>query len=160
MIDGLDRLVSSAVSTVFGTMLNLSVSEQPDSAALTHGEPHIAGSVVFVGAVSGIVFLYSTVKFARTVAGKMLRGDQQIASDEMVNDAFGEIANMVVGNLKSRLCDRGLPCALTIPSILRGSDLTIEPTSSSTRRVSTFRSGEGDLVVEVLIKASDKRLAA
>src|SRR5678816_859125 len=61
MIDDLDHLVSSAVSSVFGTMLNLSVAEEAEGAPMTAGEPHLAGSVGFIGIVTGVVFVYSTV---------------------------------------------------------------------------------------------------
>jgi hypothetical protein len=45
-----------------------------------------------------------------------------------------------------------MPCVLTIPSIVRGMHLTIEPVSTTERRVFSFRSNNNQLVVEVLIK--------
>jgi len=39
---------------------------------------------------------------------------------------IGELSNMIGGDLKSRLCDAGLPCQLSIPSITSGSDFKIE----------------------------------
>jgi chemotaxis protein CheX len=154
MIDDLDHLVSSAVSSVFGTMLNLPVVEEAESVPVTSSEPHLAGSVGFIGIVTGVIFVYSTVNFARDVTRGMLGAETTIAGDEMVNDAFGEITNMIVGHIKSRLADRGMTCVLTIPSILRGSNFTIEPTSSTRRRISTFRCGGNPLVVEVLLKSN------
>ena len=59
---------------------------------------------------------------------------------------------MVVGKLKSRLSDRGIPCVLTIPSIVRGSQFTIQPVSTSERKVFAYRCGGNQLLVEVLIK--------
>ena len=44
----------------------------------------------------------------------------QGAGDEVVNDAIGELTNMVVGGFKNALCDAGYPCRLTIPSISAG----------------------------------------
>jgi chemotaxis protein CheX len=70
----------------------------------------------------------------------------------MVNDAVGEIANMVVGNLKSRLADRGLNCILTIPSIVRGNNFRIEPTSCTQRRICSYQCDGDQVVVEVLLK--------
>lgn len=37
---------------------------------------------------------------------------------------------MVVGHFRSRLADRGIPCVLTIPSIVRGHQFGIEPVSA------------------------------
>src|SRR5262245_4094403 len=106
MIDDLDHLVSSAVSSVFGTMLNLPVQEQSAGAPVPENEAQIAGSVGFIGVVTGVVFIYSTVSFARQVTRRMLGPQIAVTAEEMVNDAFGEITNMIVGHIKSRLADR------------------------------------------------------
>jgi chemotaxis protein CheX len=89
----------------------------------------------------------------------MLGSDSTITGEEMVNDAFGELTNMIVGHIKSRLGDRGIQCVLTIPSILRGSHFTIESTSSTRRRVSTFRCAGSPVVVEVLLKPNSSQAA-
>ena len=159
MIDDLDHLVSSAVASVFGTMLNLPVDEQFDSLPAVEDEAQIAGSVGFIGVVTGVVFIYSTVQFARQLTYRMLGSDVTVTGEEMVNDAFGELTNMIVGHIKSRLGDRGTQCVLTIPSILRGSHFTIEPTSSTRRRISTFRCAGSVVVVEVLLKPNSSQTA-
>ena len=160
MIDDMDHLVSSAVASVFGTMLNLPVDEESESAPVVQNEAQIAGSVGFIGVVTGVVFIYSTVNFARNVTRRMLGSEAAVMGEEMVNDAFGEITNMIVGHIKSRLGDRGMQCILTIPSILRGSHFTIEPTSSTRRRISTFRCAGDKVVVEVLLKPSSSSQTA
>jgi hypothetical protein len=58
MIDDMDHLVSSAVASVFGTMLNLPVDEESESAPVVENEAQIAGSVGFIGVVTGVVFIY------------------------------------------------------------------------------------------------------
>jgi chemotaxis protein CheX len=83
----------------------------------------------------------------------------EVQAEEIVNDAMGELANMVVGHLKSRLSDRGMPCVLTIPSIVRGSQFTIKAISTTERQVSTFRCGpDHQLVVEILIRPTESDL--
>ena len=159
MIDDLDHLVSSAVAAVFGTMLNLPVDEEFHSVPAVDNEAQIAGSVGFIGVVTGVVFVYSTVNFARHLTGRMLGSDTAVTGEEMINDAFGELTNMIVGHIKSRLGDRGTQCVLTIPSILRGSHFTIEPTSSTRRRISTFRCAGSVVVVEVLLTPSSTQTA-
>jgi chemotaxis protein CheX len=72
----------------------------------------------------------------------------------MVNDAIGELSNMVAGYVKSRLCDAGLPCVLTIPSVVRGQGLRVEGSSHIPRRAFGFRTGVHQLVAEVLVKES------
>lgn len=153
MIEDIEQLITSAVTEVFGTMLNFKVRLDQETVPPINGESHIAGSVGFIGRLTGVVFLYSTNSFARRVTSSMLGlTDSEIEGDEMVNDAIGELSNMVVGHIKSRLSDRGMPCVLTIPSIVRGSHFTIEPVSSTERKVFFFQCDSSSLVVEVLIK--------
>src|SRR4051812_19744502 len=118
MITDVDNLVTSAVTEVFTTMLNFPVRRDPPDTVIRNGEPQVAGSVGFIGIVSGVVYIYWTARFAKSMTGKMLGLTEKEATDEMVNDAVGELANMVVGYMKSRFSDRGMPCVLTIPSIV------------------------------------------
>jgi chemotaxis protein CheX len=61
---------------------------------------------------------------------------------------------MVVGQIKSQMSDRGMPCVLTIPSIVRGSHFVIESVRATARQISTFRCGDEWVMVETLIKSS------
>jgi chemotaxis protein CheX len=62
---------------------------------------------------------------------------------------------MTVGSFKNGLCDAGYPCKLTIPSILRGSNFSIEPISSATRHTYNFESAGHSVVADILIKTGD-----
>ena len=153
MIDDLEQMVGFSVTGVFGTMLNLEIKPETPTDNMANGEPHMASSVGFIGRLTGVVYIYCACSFARRITSGLLGlSEAEIDGDEMVNDAMGELANMVVGNLKSRLSDRGIPCVLTIPSIVRGSQFTIEPVSTSERKVFAYRCGGNQLLVEVLIK--------
>jgi chemotaxis protein CheX len=155
MFNDLDDLVKSAVSEVFDTMLNMKIEVEGPEAMKANGDPHVAGAVGFTGnGVSGVVYIYSSVALARRITSGMLGlAGGEIAGDEMINDTVGELTNMVVGQLKSRLCDRGVTCTLTVPSIVRGTNFTIEAVSSTSRRVLLFRcNGSDQLVVEALVK--------
>jgi chemotaxis protein CheX len=153
MINDLDELVKSAVTEVFDTMLNFKAQLEAPGAEVLNGEAHVASAVGFIGRLTGVVYIYATARFARRITCLMLGLEEaQIDGEEMVNDAMGELANMVVGHLKSRLADRGMPCVLTIPSIVRGSHFTIEAVSSTTRRVACFRCNDHQIVIETLLK--------
>lgn len=154
MIEQLDELVGKAVARAFETMLDSPVTPEPPMSEMTwNGDPHIAGSVGFIGRLTGVIYIYTSVRFAREITGKLLGiSDADIDGEEMVNDAVGELTNMVVGQIKSHLSDHGMPCVLTIPSIVRGSHFIIESVSSTTRRVGAFRCRDQRLVVETLIK--------
>ena len=68
----------------------------------------VAGSVGFIGEANGVVYVYSKATFARTLASRMLRmAEAELEANEMVDDVIGELTNMIVGSIKSRLCEAG-----------------------------------------------------
>lgn len=158
MIEVLEELVKGAVTDVFGTMLSIKTEPDASLKLMGNGNPRVASSVGFIGQITGVVFIYSEEIFAKLITSRMLGMDpSEIDCEELVNDSMGELGNMVVGHIKSRLCDRGMPCVLTIPSIVRGSHFCIEPTASMTRVAICFRCGDSDqLAIEVLIKKEEE----
>lgn len=155
MIEDLEQLVGSAVTEVMTTMMSFKVRPTQEAINFSTGEGHLASAVGFIGKTTGVVYLYASDRFARLMTCRLLGlEDSDIEGDEMVNDAMGEMANMVVGHIKSRLVDRGMACVLTIPSIVRGSNFSIEPVSSAERRVFYFDCDHGRLGVEVMLKHS------
>lgn len=156
MIANIGALVTAAVTEVFGTMLNMQMLAMPVGDCVFDGEAQIASAVGFTGQLSGVVYFYTTTRFAgRITRGLIGMDDSEAVTEEMVNDAMGEIANMVVGHFKSRLVDRGVMCVMTIPSIVRGSQFGIEAVSQTDVERLGFRSGNNFLLVELLIRGGD-----
>jgi len=85
----------------------------------------------------------------------MTEAELDEAGDEVINDAIGELTNMTVGGFKNGLCDAGHPCKLTIPSILRGTNFSIEPISSAMRHVYHFDCEEHQVVADILMKQDE-----
>ena len=161
--------ITRAVQDVFKTMFNLSavlaappkipeaVPAGPRPAPLIDGQL-VVGTVGFIGEISGLIYLYLDASFANRLSSHLLGLSlEELAEsgDECVNDAVGEITNMTVGAFKNQLCDQGLPCKLTIPSILRGSNFSIEPITSATRRIYRFRVGDQVLVADLLMQQGE-----
>ncbi|MDP2325279.1 MAG: chemotaxis protein CheX, partial [Gammaproteobacteria bacterium] len=114
----------------------------------------------FTGTLSGVIYLYTTIQFAsRITRGLLGLNPEDPQRDDLVNDAMGEIANMVVGHFKSRLTDRGIACVMTIPSIVRGSHLGIEAVSHTKVKRLSFRTGDHFLLAEILIQTPPSRAA-
>jgi chemotaxis protein CheX len=161
--------ISRAVQDVFKTMLGRTavIADTNDSVITENSQwehpvqitgQQVVGTVGFIGDISGLIYLYLEAAFANDIAGHMLGmspAELEEAGDEVVNDAVGELANMTVGTFKNQLADKGFPCKLTIPSILRGSNFSIEPISSATRRIYRFKIGEYHLVTDLLMKTGE-----
>ncbi len=147
--------LNTSVSDVFSTMFSSEAQSVPPLDSHGTTEPLVIGSVGFVGEMNGVVYISVTAAFARNLTSRMLgMPEAEIEGDEMVNDVIGELSNMIVGSVKSRLCDRGAPCVLTIPSIVRGQNLKVQPIKPSKHHLLGFQCGTDHLAVEFLMKPS------
>ena len=162
--------IARAVTDVFKTMLGSEPHLTPltgtdlEQIAPTHSplagnaRPHVVGTVGFIGDANGLIYLYLDLAFARHCTCQLLgmtEAELSDAGDEVMNDAIGELTNMTVGSFKNGLCDAGYPCKLTIPSILHGSNFTIEPISSVTRHIHNFDCGGHRIIADVLMKQDE-----
>ena len=164
----LETLASNAINSVFNTMLNKTVtiaeSVKVDEGSFDKGgvrlpvdtsQPMIAGTVGFLGGLTGIMYIFMELPLALEVTCRMLDLEpEDIDADdhEMVNDAIGELTNMIVGTFKNDLSNKGYECRMTIPSILRGSNFSIEPAEVALRRIYKFDCGGRSFVIDVLMK--------
>lgn len=158
MKEDLEKLLETAATTVFSTMLNSPVEFAPSDSSFFNGGTHLAGAVGLTGAYNGIIYLYSSTSFARRMTCCLLSmSETEIDGDEMVNDAFGELTNMVAGVIKSKLENLNEPCIMTIPSVVRGTDFRIEAVTGVERRSVFCCCKEGRVLVEALIKPCDSK---
>lgn len=149
--------VTTAVEDVFDTMLSMEVSRIPPDDAMSNGGPHIVGTVSMAGAILGNVNVHFSNQFACEITAAMLgMSTEEIDSSEEVHDVIGEVCNMVGGNLKSRLCDSGFTCELSIPSITAGSDFRIESKGWQRYERYGFRNNEDSALVEVFMKHGEQ----
>lgn len=163
----LEALATNAINSVFNTMLdrNAVIDEvmKLDSESFEAGvslpiddtQPMIAGTVGFLGNLTGIMYIFMELPFAMEATCKMLDLEPEeigIEDHELVNDAIGELTNMIVGTFKNDLSNKGFECRMTIPSILRGSNFSIEPAEVALRRIFKFDCGGQAFVIDVLMK--------
>ncbi len=161
--------IARAVGDVFKTMLSRDAepgitvgdgvnSSWPPIPVDGDAIPQVVGTVGFIGDVNGLIYLYLPLPFAIAATSHLLGmtpAELEEAGDEVVNDAIGEITNMTVGSFKNGLCDAGYPCKLTIPSILRGSNFSIEPISSVNRFIYSFETSGHKIVADILLKSGE-----
>lgn len=150
MIDEVTNCVREAVKQVFSTMVQMDL-EAVDCLRL-NGEERIASSVGFAGNLTGVVYLSAAEPFARQLTGAMTGLEEEEMDDVIVNDAMGEITNMIVGNMKSQMSAKSVECSLTVPSIVRGTHLEIETLRFQNRSKLNYKNEENFLSLEVLLK--------
>jgi CheY-specific phosphatase CheX len=152
----LRKFVIHSMQSVFDTMLSMKVAPEdpPQRESVTTGN-HIVGTVAFAGSVMGNVNVFVSRDFAREMTAAMLgMSVDEIGSDEEVHDVVGEVCNMVGGDLKSRLCDAGLACQLSIPTITFGNNFRVESKGWDRHELLGFRNSHNSAVIELFVKSA------
>jgi chemotaxis protein CheX len=118
-----DVLLESA-KEVFESMIFMSVEQCPDCVPI-EGDC-LLGSITFTGSMEGCMGISCDMECAKTIACNMLamEGDDSI-SEEEIRDAIGEIANMLLGSIKSIIMKQEIGnLNVSIPCVVSGSHLT------------------------------------
>ena len=119
----LDR-ADQSIAKVFGCMLGLAISPcPPPTPAIGEGEERTA-IVGYSGAMRGCCELQMNSASARTAATAML-GGSPVEEEESLDDAVGELCNMVAGCWRDSVPALSSGCALTPPTIVTGRDYKV-----------------------------------
>jgi chemotaxis protein CheX len=133
---------------VFETMIFMSMAESSDAAQKIEGDA-ILGAITFLGTyplcsggvcgsdgvktdsgnkIEGILTICSNMSCAKAIAANMLGADcSKNLSETEVCDAIGEVTNMIMGGMKSRVQDRFSNIKVSIPSVITGQELHNSP---------------------------------
>ena len=118
----IEQAISQASKEVFDTMLNMPLRIDP-SVKRTSIEPEAFHGVVALvgvaGSWSGTGHMSCTPQFAQKLAGALLMSAYD-SVDEDVLDAVAEIANMIIGNVKTIFEEKLGPLGLTVPTVIFG----------------------------------------
>ena len=113
---------------------------------------HVLGTIGFSGKAKGRVYLRLSVEGARLVAAEILGlAPKDLSNRSEIDDAVGELLNIVTGNFKSNLCDAGLDCRLHTPSVTRTSSFEIETLPGAGLERMAFRAPNLVLFVDVAV---------
>lgn len=149
----LKSFVVNGVKEVFDKMLSMPIKQITISPTDSIEGSKVVGSVSFAGAILGSVNIHIPNQLSKVLAAGMLGlSPEEIETEEEVNDVVGEMSNMIGGYLKSRFCDAGFPCELSIPSVTKGSDFKVESLKWDTHEKYGFQPDGGKIIVEVFLK--------
>jgi chemotaxis protein CheX len=165
-IQRLNQLIDHAIVKVLQTMVHtdakfvrrLESADCPDHSPfyrLGAVDPLLIGSVGFTGEANGVVYLYLETALAARCASVITGIDAAELgapdSEEILRDVVGELTNMIVGTFKNGLCDLGFPCKVTLPTVLRGSNLKVAALASTERWVFDFEVFGRPLVADLFL---------
>lgn len=114
--------VLEAAKEVFETMIFMEI--EPAASAPAPTDCSLLGSITFKGNLEGCLGISLSWPCAQTIARNMLALDPDAdISEREVCDAVGEVTNMVMGSIKSRLQDTYPDIAVSIPTVITGKEL-------------------------------------
>lgn len=114
----------------------------------------VVSAVSIAGDFDGVAYYDFPEEMAVAVASKMLSLPPSECASVFVNDALGELANMVTGSFKNQFVARGIECHLSVPSITRGSSFTFEASDGAHCYHYCFRAGDHDLDLFLTLKSN------
>jgi chemotaxis protein CheX len=139
--DAVRLSIAEITKGVFSTMVMMDVvDEYPLTEPVTTFHETLTSMVGLAGSHTGILAIHCPKVLALRIASSML-GMEVTEIDEDVNDAMGEIANMVGGDVKHIFSPKGADINLSIPTIIYGSDYMVDSMSNLESLVMPFECG-------------------
>lgn len=141
------------VQDVFTTMVGVeSLTHLPTQVDMTSRFKNCLTSMVgLAGTYNGLVSVHMPWPLAISFTSLML-GMEVTEIDDDVNDAMGEIANMVAGSFKQHLSKGGSDIQLSTPSVVNGSDYMVSSGSNLENITLKFAVDENWFMVSLSIE--------
>jgi chemotaxis protein CheX len=144
----LTEAVLGAAKEVFETMIFMDLEECSDSDRQIDGDA-LMGTITFKNNLEGCLGICCGESCAKAIATNMLgleSGDE--VGQEDICDAIGEVANMVMGSVKTRLLEHVDDIQVSIPSVVKGREL-INSMGDGANRISIKVSIEDEHIAEL-----------
>lgn len=152
--EGLAQMVRRHTANVCLMMLNAAVEEiDPASHASARTGGAVVALVGLTGAWSGSGVLTCSGDLARKLSGRMLMTEFSTV-DADVLDAMGEVANMIVGNVKEDVARDLGPLAISTPTVIYGEGLQTRSVEGETEARLWFACDDDVLEVRISLVPS------
>lgn len=117
----------------------------------THFTECLTAMVGLAGTYNGLVSVHIPWPLAISFTSLMLGMEVSDINDD-VNDAMGEIANMIAGSFKQHLSKGGSDIQLSTPSVVNGSDYVVSSGNNLENITLKFATGEEWFLVSLSIE--------
>ncbi len=116
------ELADATVIEIFKLMFGygVSVAELPHPSLVQSGLDERTAIVGFSGSMRGSCQVRMSTCAARSIAEAMLGGPIDEADDDSINDALGELCNMLAGGWKNGVRGLSSECNLSPPTVVSG----------------------------------------
>lgn len=146
-----EKIIESA-KEIFSTMLMMEIAVNGESTTKSVAlHESISGVIGLAGTHKGVLAIHIPNKVAMAITSAFLGMDVD-GINEDVEDAVGELANMLGGNVKSILSENGRDINLSLPSTITGQDYDFQPTKEAERIIIPFRCDAGEFAIDLQLE--------
>lgn len=151
-----DELIAGLVADVRDVFITMVGTEDLNHLPLqismtTHFKECLTAMVGLAGTYNGLVSVHIPWSLAISFTSLMLGMEVTEIGDD-VNDAMGEVANMIAGSFKQHLSKGGSDIHLSTPSVINGSDYTVSSGSNIENITLKFAANEEWFIVSLSIE--------
>ena len=148
----LRKEIINATVEIFSTMVMMDISA-PSAKGDEYGvlENTITGVIGLAGTHKGVLAVHVPHAVAFAITGSFL-GIELDEITEDVEDAIGEIANMLGGNVKSILSENGRDIDLSLPSTVSGKEYGFHTIKGAEKTAIAFDCEKGTFYVELQLE--------
>jgi len=146
-----EKIIESA-KEIFSTMVMMEIAvngELTTTSVALHES--ISGVIGLAGTHKGVLAIHIPNKVAMAITSAFLGMDVDEINED-VEDAVGELANMLGGNVKSILSENGRDISLSLPSTITGQDYDFQPTNEAERIIIPFRCDAGEFAIDLQLE--------
>jgi len=137
---------------IFETMVMVDVTPgEPLTEHVSRFTCSLTAMVGFAGFKQGNLAIHTPDPVARGLTGDFL-GMEVDEINEDVQDAMGELANMLAGSLKPFIADNGEKVELSLPSVVYGEEYTLTVINKADWMIVPFTVSHGDFLVCLELK--------
>lgn len=148
----IEKEISRSTIEIFTTMVMMEVDPvagfTKDDGALVDS---ITGLIGFAGTHKGVLAIHLPNQVAFDITSNFLGMDVD-GINEDVEDAVGEIANMIGGDIKGYLSENGRDIDLSLPSTISGAQYDFQPNKNAEIFMLAFSTTNGQFMVELQLE--------
>ncbi len=150
-VDISKNMIESA-KEIFSTMVMMEIEVAGDLLQETAPlSDSISGVIGLVGTHKGVLAIHLPQNVAMAVTGSFLGMDVEEVNED-VEDAVGELANMLAGDVKTALAENGRDIDISLPTIIAGREYDFQPTGETERIIIPFGCSAGHFSVELQLE--------
>lgn len=148
-----DAAIDDIVGAVWESMLGIPAESAPalDALNLKEVAEHVFSGVIHItGQWDGAITVQCSARLAAVAAQRMFGIEREQLTTPELQDALGEITNMVGGNIKALFPE---PCRLGLPIVIEGGDYRLRLSGGRLLHRRSYRADSETVVITVLEEA-------